>query len=285
MSATRRAGSDDMRWGVPLRYACDLTRLGELGEHFIASQLDTEGEAFLVASMRRAYSTSRLRLHRLLSLFLSDFDVNALLGVYPVFLFSTPQALALLEAAHGGAGLSERRLLDIGAGSGDVTTRILPIVGSVDCTETSRFMARRLRRRGFTCFRGVAGEGARNDPLASSARYDIVSLLNVIDRTRRPRSLLRAVAAHLAPGGVLLLSTPLPFDPIFYDGSVTRRPEERLSIASEAWEDAVLELWRNELEPLGFAPGALTRLPYLSGGDVQQAAYVLDAVVIACRKR
>jgi len=282
--ATGRAGNDETRWGVPLRYAVELGRLEEIGDRFLPSHLDTEGEAFLASQLKRSYRRSSLRLHRLLSLFMSDFDVNGLLGMYPVFLLSTPTALALLEKTAGGS-VAERSLLDIGSGSGDVTTRLLPLVSSVACTETSRFMAWRLRRRGFDCFRGAVGGGALGDPLGAQEPYDIVSLLNVIDRTSRPRTLLRAIAAHLQPGGILLLSTPLPFEPVVYHGGTTRTPEESLGIETDVWEDAVLELWRDELSPLGFELGALTRTPYLSGGDALQPAYVLDAAVLACHKR
>jgi SAM-dependent methyltransferase len=279
-----RAGNDETRWGVPLRYAAELGRLGEICDRFVPSHLDTEGEAFLASQLKRTYRMSGLRLHRVLSTFLSDFDVNGLLGMYPVFLLSTPMAIELLEKAARGS-VSERSLLDIGSGSGDVTTRLAPLVRSVDCTETSRFMVRRLRRRGFECFRGAAGEAAPGDPLGRQEPYDIVSLLNVIDRTSRPRSLLRAIARHLRQDGILLLSTPLPFEPVVYHGGATSSPEEPLGIEAEGWEDAVLELWRNELAPLGFELGALTRTPYLSGGDALQPAYVLDAAVLACRKR
>lgn len=284
MSSERgRVGEDETRWGVPLRYACDVARLGEVGRCFVASQLDTEGEAFVAAALRRSHGVWRLRAHRLLALFLSDFDVNALLGMYPVFLFSTPQAATLLGAAAE-RDLSQLRLLDIGAGSGDVTTRLLPLVEDLECTELSRFMARRLRRRGFECRRGVVGDGSPADPLSNHGKFDVVSLLNVIDRTPRPRALLSAIASHLQPGGVLLLSTPLPFDPLYYQAGATRDPEERLSVRAEQWEDAVLELWQNELAPLGFELSAITRLPYLSGGDVRHPLYVLDAAVLACRK-
>ena len=274
---------DETRWGVPLRYAADLVRLEELAQSFIASHLDTEGEAFLATVLKKNYRMWGLRAHRLLSLFMSDFDVNAVLGVYPVFLLSTPQALTLLERASGGK-LAETRLLDIGAGSGDVTTRLAPLVAALDCTETSRFMARRLRQRGLACFRGVVGVGLPNDPLQSTEPYDVVGLLNVIDRTPRPRSLLRAIAQHLRPGGILLVSTPLPFEPVIYKGGATRPPEEALEITAGEWEDGVLSLFRNELAPLGFEASALTRVPYLSGGDALQPVYVLDAAVFACRK-
>jgi SAM-dependent methyltransferase len=146
-------------------------------------------------------------------------------------------------------------------------------------------MSRKLRRRGFSCWRGRVGEGAPGDPLAGDARYDVIALLNVIDRASKPRSLLASVARALPPGGLLLLATPLPYDPFYYAGPATLAPEEKLRISAERWEDAALELWQNELSPLGLTPRALTRLPYLSGGDVSHAAYVLDDVTLVCEKR
>ncbi len=284
MTEASRCGVDESRWGVQLRYACELDRLSpDLRPRFVPSQLDTEGEAFLAASLKRKHRRSELWAHRALTLFVSDFDANAWLGMYPVFLFSTPQALALLEAARP-SGLEQARLLDVGAGSGDVTTRLAPLVESTHCTETSRLMARRLKKRGLPCWLGRAGEGAPGDPLASGA-FDVIALLNVIDRASRPRALLAHAALRLPPGGVLLVSTPLPYEPFFFDGSLTRDPEERLEIRGEGWEEAVSELWRHELEPLGLELARLTRLPYLSGGDAQYPAYVLDAAVLVCRKR
>jgi SAM-dependent methyltransferase len=282
-------GLDVTRLGVELHYRCDLARLEELARHFIPSQLDTEGEAFLAAALRRNHGRLSLWAHRALTLVMSDFDANALLGMYPVFLLSTAQAQRLLEAARPGA-VSHGRLLDIGAGSGDVTTRLSPLVDAVQCTETSRHMARRLRKRGLACWLGRVGEqggasGGAGDPLESDAPFDVISLCNVIDRSDKPRSLLAAVARRLAPGGLLLLATPLPYSPFVYAGAITREPSEKLKIDSESFEDAVVELWRNELAPLDLELRALTRLPYLSGGDAHYPAYVLDDAVLVCSKR
>jgi SAM-dependent methyltransferase len=249
----------------------------------VPQTLDTEGEAFLAAAMRRSHRTLALKAHRLLTLCLSDFDANGLLGMYPMFLLSTPQALALLELASP-PPVSERHLLDVGAGSGDVTTRLVPLVESVTCTEPSRFMARALRRRGFDVWHGACGQQAPGDPLMGSERYNIVAVFNVIDRCRNPRSLLASVVSHLPPGGILLLSTPLPFRAFFYDGSTPRNPEEALEVHADGWEEALSELWRDTLAPLGLEACAVSRVPYLSGGDAQHAAYVLDAAVLACRK-
>jgi SAM-dependent methyltransferase len=274
-------GVDENRLGVELRYACDIERLGELGERFVPSQLDAEGVAFLAAALRRNHTRARLWAHRALTVFLSDFDVNALLGMYPVFLLSTPQALRLIEAARPG-GVSTGRWLDIGAGSGDVTTRIAPLVETLECTEASRYMARSLRRRGFSCWLGRVGEGAPGDPLARQDAFDVISLFNVIDRAARPRSLLASVVRRLPPRGLLVLATPLPYAPFYFEGSLTRGPLEKLHVVAERWEDALGELWHHELAPLGLELRALTRVPYLSGGDAQNPAYVLDAAVLVC---
>ncbi|HTV20269.1 MAG TPA: hypothetical protein VMG12_16405, partial [Polyangiaceae bacterium] len=91
-------GINQTRFGVELDFACDLERLGELASRFVPSELDSEGEAFLATALGRNHTRWGYWAHRALTLFLSDFDANALLGVYPVFLLSTPGALRLLEA-------------------------------------------------------------------------------------------------------------------------------------------------------------------------------------------
>jgi SAM-dependent methyltransferase len=280
---TARSGVDENFLDVQLHYACDLGLLGELAERFVPSQLDAEGEAFLAAALRRRHGRTGYWAQRVLTLFLSDFDANALLGSYPVFLLSTPQALRLIEVARP-LGVSTGRWLDIGAGSGDVTTRLAPLVEELSCTEASHHMARRLRRRGFSCWVGQAGEGAPGDPLAQSGQFDVISLLNVLDRTARPRSLLARAVQQLPPQGLLMLSVPLPYDPFYYAGASTRDPLEPLQVKAARWEDALGELWRHELAPLGLELRALTRLPYLSGGDVQHPAYVLDDALLVCEK-
>jgi SAM-dependent methyltransferase len=276
-------GVDETRLGVDLKFACELERLGDLARCFVASELDAEGEAFLATTLGRSHTRWAYWAHRTLTLFLSDFDANALLGMYPVFLLSTPGALRLIEAARPG-GVGAPSWLDIGAGSGDVTTRLAPLADAMHTSETSRHMARRLRRRGLPCWLGSVGEGKAGDPLLREPPFEVVSLLNVIDRAPRPRSLLAAVVQQLPSRGLLVLSTPLPFAPFYYDGSITREPLEKLKVSSERWEDALGELWRNELEPLGLTLRVVTRLPYLSGGDAQYPAYVLDDVLLICEK-
>jgi hypothetical protein len=91
--------------------------------------------------------------------------------------------------------------------------------------------------------------------------------------------MLRAALEALAPGGTLVVSMPLPYDPCWYDGPRTREPLERLPLRALDWESAVVEL-ATHLEDHGGRVLCLTRAPYLSGGDRHEPLYVLDAVIM-----
>ena len=43
-------------------------------------------------------------------------------------------------------------------------------------------------------------------------------MFNVLDRSPRPACLLRAARALLRPGGHLLIASPLPYRPFFFEG-------------------------------------------------------------------
>jgi hypothetical protein len=108
---------------------------------------------------------------------------------------------------------------------------------------------------------------------------------NVLDRCERPRSLLERLRDAVAPAGRLLIALALPYSPFVYDGPRSLDPIERLPCDGADWEHAVSSLCERVLEPLGFAVQALTRVPYLSGGDSHRALYELDDVVLVCSKR
>ena len=88
-------------------------------------------------------------------------------------------------------------------------------------------MATRLRERGFACVQ---------TPLpATGFTYDLVTCLNVLDRTERPLSLLRRLRELLTPSGVLLVGVVVPWRP-----AVLRRAG-RSAAPSEALPAAVRE--------------------------------------------
>lgn len=260
--------------GLTLRYDCELGRLpSALRERFVRLELDDETRAFVDRACAGRHGRGTAFLHSLLGTFMSDFDVNGLLGTYPLFLLSAAQWRGLLGPER------HARLLDVGAGSGDVTARIAPLCARVETTETSRMMARRLARRGWACRRVDVAEAELEQ------RYDLITCLNVIDRSARPKSLLGHLVRALDDGGRLVVATPLPYRPFVYAGGTTRAPDERLPLRAAAWEPAVSELWSRVLAPLGLELQALARAPYLSGGDPGEPLYVLDDAVLVCGKK
>jgi SAM-dependent methyltransferase len=215
----------------------------------------------------------------LLRSYFSDFDVNGMLGIYPMHVLSTEQWRFLLEAAAVAPYDEPRgRLLDVGAGSGDVTVQLAPLFERVVTTELSRSMAYRLRRRGFSVHRtDVAVAGVPEGP------YDVVSCLNVLDRCATPLSLLGSVRAGLGSGGLLVLALVLPYRPFVYEGPSSVDPMERLPLDGLPWEAAVNGLCAQVLEPLSLEVVAVSRVPYLSGGDSGRAIYELDDAIVVCR--
>jgi SAM-dependent methyltransferase len=258
-----------------LQYTCDLTILpSALAGTFVELAADEPLRRYLRRLSTARPGTWRTLLQHLLCSFMSDFDANGLLGMYPMHLVSAEQAATLLGP------IVRRRLLDVGAGSGDVTAELAPLFGEVVTTEVSWAMARRLRSRGWETHRvDIATRGAPGPP------YDVVSCLNVLDRCLFPRTLLRHCCDALTPHGRLLLSVPLPCRPHAYRGGQTTAPAEPLDVYSTCYELGAAAMVERVLEPLGLTVERWSRVPYLSGGDSWRPFYALDAAIWVCRRR
>ncbi len=257
-----------------LQYGCDEARLSpDLRRRFVPLDLGDEGEAYLDHALSSRPGRAKTTLHRVLREWMSDFDADGRLDMYPMHLLGTSQWRALLGQD------ATRRHLDVGAGSGYVTATLAPLAGETVTTETSRVMAQNLRRRGFRCHEADVAVTGAPEP-----KYDLVSCLNVIDRCARPRSLLSRVTDALVTNGRLVLATPLPLDPFVFEGPRSVDPEERLDVSGKTWEKAAIELVENVLLPLGLEVEALSRVPYLCRGDAQRELYVLDDALFVCRK-
>lgn len=253
-------------------HACDLTALPPaLAARFV--DLPPGDEAWLEALRARRHGWWKTHLHSFLRSFLSDFDVNGLLGMYAMHVLETAQWQRLLGPPEG------RGLLDVGAGSGDVTATLAPLFAEVATIETSWAMARRLRHRGYRCFRvDVVETGVPEAP------WDTISCLNVLDRCARPLSLLERLRDALAEDGRLVVSMPLPYSPIVFEGGVTHDPTEPLPLADvESWEAGAAALVERVLAPARLRVERLARAPYVSAGDVDHPLYVLDDVIVVCR--
>lgn len=261
--------------GLELLYDVEAASLPtEIAGRFVRLSLGEEGEDYLKRVLSTRPGSAKTALHRFLRTWvMSDFDANGLLGMYPMHLLGTTQWEALLGKTPA------TKHLDVGAGSGDVTRTLSPLATRTVTTERSRAMARNLRRRGFECHEMDVAEVGAPD-----GGYDLITCLNVLDRCKRPRELLRRLVEALEPGGRLVVATPLPFDPFFYDGPRSLEPAEKLELPRQGWEPSVAALIERELRPLGLEIDSVSRVPYLCQGDSQRSLYVLDDALVVCRR-
>jgi SAM-dependent methyltransferase len=257
-----------------LERSCELDRLPPRWRaRFEALPEDPFVAAFARGEHAAPHGWVRGALRSTLRRVVSDFDADGLLGTHPMALFG-PRSW---EALVGGGG----RLLDVGAGSGDVTAHARELFDEIVTTEVSGPMVRRLRRRGFVCHR----VDLATEALPGEATFDVVSVLDVLDRCDRPRSLLRAAGERLAPGGRLLVSVPLPVRAHVDVGGVTVDADEPLRGHGDSWEEALVDLLEGTLEPCGVEVLRLARAPYLSRGSTAAPLHVLDAAVVVGARR
>ncbi len=244
----------------------------ELERTFFSAPDDPQTEAWRAASRPHGWLATQTQ--RIARRFASDFEVNARLGMYSLHLGGTATYRALLGPEHR----EGRALLDVGAGTGEVTAMMAPLFERVRCTETSPAMAARIRRLGFACdVLDLASEDV-------GGHFDVVSLLNVLDRTARPRTLLDRALAHLGDGGRLILATPLPARPHVDLGSVTSEPDEPMGGDGETFEEALGSLAATLLTPRELRVVRWTRLPYQSQGDAAQPFYEHDDALLLCAR-
>ena len=267
----------------PLRYSVAEAGLSPLlRPAFRRLHQDADTDAWLRDAHARPHGAAQLALRALARTVMSDFDANGVAGTYDMRVLGTAQWRALLT--HAGAMTEPARLLDVGAGEGNVTEALAALLapeGEVVTTELSGPMARRLRKRGWACHQldlatermPEAGEG-----------FDLIGLLNVLDRTSRPLTLLERLRTLCR--GWLLLAVPLPLRPHVQMGPVSLDPEERLPIppvdgeSVEAGASARAEL---AFAPLGWDVAAFARAPYLCRGGAAQPVIALDDAIFVLR--
>jgi SAM-dependent methyltransferase len=260
--------------GADLRYAIDRAALSpEVARCVRELAPDAATFDFLDRQRHAGHSRARWMAHGLLRACCSHFTTNALLGTYRLHLLSSAQWASLLGPRHPG------RLLDVGAGVGDVTRELARSFGAVLAVETSNALVRRLHQLDIAAVRADLTVDA-----VPGAPYDAVALLNVLDRCARPLSLLHRVVDTLAPDGRLIVSMPLPYSPIWFAGPRPTDPKERLPLGKGTWEAQAGLLVERVLEPAGLELEVLSRAPYLSEGDRHVAFYELDAVVAVTRR-
>ncbi|KAF4314690.1 hypothetical protein BBO99_00004627 [Phytophthora kernoviae] len=218
-----------------------------------------------------------------LGLFYSLTDANGILGRGQMFVLSRAQVQKLLHQEHSVPGGGS--LLDIGAGDGNVTASLASLVDQVTTTEASAPMVANLNARGYN---SVQTCDLQHEFVQSRKPYNIISMLNVLDRADKPLTMLREIREMLHPeNGLFLLAVVLPFSAFVEVDTQRIAPSEKLPMTGglcsqgASFEVAASLLLRNVLLPAGFKLRHFSRVPYLCRGDLQQPYYVLsDAIFV-----
>ena len=269
---------------------------------FVESRRDAETDAFLreCASATVAW-TGRVRLRFLhqvcwmlqAAMGWSRTDAIAFLDIATML----PVTRQQLTRVIGAALPSVATILDIGAGKGTVTAAAAEVLGvsplNVTAIETSEPLRRGLSSRGYRALRNA-------HELQPSDRFDAVLLLHVLDRCDEPRQVLAAALSRLAPGGLLVLATVLPFCPRVFEGRLGavdagRTPRGLLEMPAGAtckekprFEKAVVAfaaaLDANHSHARALELVAWTRLPYLSEAIGHETHHSLHSALFVLRR-
>eukprot|EP00736_Rhodelphis_marinus_P000211 Rmarinus@m.30133 len=125
-------------------------------------------------------------------------------------------------------------------------------------------------------------------------QFDVVTCLNVLDRCKRPRELIKDVFVRVKPGGRAVFAVVLPFCEhveasglwAMFDSSA-HKPDEDHALRElrrhGSWEEGVcrfVDLFR----AAGFELVSFSRTPYLSRGDSFRPIHVLDDAIFVLEK-
>jgi 2-polyprenyl-6-hydroxyphenyl methylase/3-demethylubiquinone-9 3-methyltransferase len=117
--------------------------------------------------------------------------------------------MALVLETIDGHGTPAGRVLDVGCGTGSLLERLAERgcsgVGIDLSPDSVALAAERLRAIGADD-RLEARVGSAYEP--PEGPYDLIALTDVLEHLEEPRACLRALRERLAPGGLLVVSTP-----------------------------------------------------------------------------
>ncbi|XP_063623325.1 protein-L-histidine N-pros-methyltransferase isoform X1 [Cydia splendana] len=247
-------------------YRVDKSLLSpELQQKFKQLDPDDDTKAFLSASIDKSTwiwtQIWYLLAKAVLRHFWSITDINGWLGRGSMFVLSSAQARTLLGGSPTGA------LVDVGAGDGEVSRRFAQLYDQRYATEISASMRKALSSKGYTIL--------DTETWWRGQQFQCVSMMNLIDRCSRPKTMLLEARAALAPGGILLIALVLPYKP-YVEVTPDHKPEERLPISGARFEQQVESFVAFMRDECGFELVSWARVPYLCEGDFAQAYYWLD---------
>ncbi len=278
-----------------LPYGCDRSRLPPaLAEAFVELDPDASTRAWIDDAIAAPQKAGVTAMRNVAMKMVSLYDANGLVGAYSMRVLSKAQWSIILDpelARPGiiGAGLQSSvgpgapalgRLLDVGAGDGEVTGELAGFFDEVVTTELSGPMARRLRDKGWACHQLDLAV----DPLPAQASFDVIALLNLLDRMSHPLALLERLPELLAPGGRVVIAVPMPISQAVYFGPRTLDAEEMLPENTRDFETGVSALYTEVLAPRGYAVERLARAPYLCRGEARDPVKILDDAIFVLRR-
>nr|XP_002756033.1 protein-L-histidine N-pros-methyltransferase isoform X4 [Callithrix jacchus] len=272
-AAAAGGGKENHQW-----YVCNREKLCEsLQAVFVQSYLDQGTQIFLNNSIEKSGWLFIQLYHSFVSsvfsLFMSRTSINGLLGRGSMFVFSPDQFQRLLKI---NPDWKTHRLLDLGAGDGEVTKIMSPHFEEIYATELSETMIWQLQKKKYRVL-GI------NEWQNTGFQYDVISCLNLLDRCDQPLTLLKDIRSVLEPTrGRVILALVLPFHPYVENGGKWEKPSEILEIKGQNWEEQVNSL-PEVFRKAGFVIEAFTRLPYLCEGDMYNDYYVLDDAVFVLK--
>lgn len=258
------------------------TNLSSLAQqNFLASTPDNQTQQFLDNSNEIAsnyfWQTVRNIGVMILSAMYTKTDINGMTGFGNMFLFSEHQFAKFLSVERSSWNAASKKVLDLGAGNGDITEHMRPFFGDIYATELSPKMRKRLSSKGFIVLDAL--EWANTD-----VKFDLITAFNLLDRHYSPKKLLQDLwnvshrsNCHVIVSLVLPVSHYVEFNP---NGKSTR-PDNYLNVQGRTYADHVHHMIVNVFKPANFEVVRWTRLPYLCEGDMNNSAYYLpDAVFL-----
>lgn len=269
----------DLYRGLSLRYGASPGPLGPLAERFVRLDADPSTRAWIDDCFARPSGALELAAQALAKKMMSDYDANGLVGVHDMRVLGADQWRQLIDRPLGG------RLLDVGAGDGHVTAELASLFDEVATTETSAKMAARLRRRGYACFERDLSREPLSD--ADVRPFDAIALLNVLDRTAQPITLLERLGSLAAPNACLLVAVPFPLRPHVHVGAQVVDPEEllpKVAPGPDLWERQARAFGEHLFVGTGWQVVRLARAPYLCRGSAKQPVLTLDDALFVCRR-
>ncbi|CAK4502797.1 unnamed protein product [Aphanomyces euteiches] len=262
------------------------TKCDDLRSKFIPLDRDDETQEFLNSCFETGvYNMVASTLSTFLNMFYSVTDTNGMLDRGQMFVVSSAHVSKLFKFPQGYSPAG--KLLDIGAGDGNVTARLAPFVKTVYSTEVSIPMVRALNARGF---HATHTTDLSHPDVVAQGPYDFISLLNVLDRADKPLTLFHQIHYLLSPNGVLLIAIVLPFSAFVEVGTQKLPPTEELPMAGglcaevSSFEDGARIIAEKVFRPCGFEVDAFSRVPYLCRGGVSQPYYVLSDALFTLKK-